>query len=165
METIYIEKTLELKKNLALLEKSLNVSIKLKGKQAVISGNEIEEYEALLVLEAISFGFSAKKALLLKNPEFQFRKIKIKDFTRKKNLKEVRARIIGTKGKTLRTIENVSNAYLNLNEKHNEIGIITHAEYMDETLTALQNLTRGTKQSNVYYYLEKMNKTKKELKQ
>ncbi len=162
METIYIEKPSELKRNIALLEKSLGISINLKGKLATISGLGLEEYEAHIILEAISFGFSVKKSLLLLNPEFQFKRIKIKDFTRKKNLREVKSRIIGTKGKTLRTIENISNSYLILNEKNNEIGLITHADSVEETTTAIQNLIRGTKQSNVYHFLEKQNKAKKQ---
>ncbi|MAG37938.1 hypothetical protein CMI45_00935 [Candidatus Pacearchaeota archaeon] len=160
METIYFQNTTELKKNLAKLEKSLNIKIELKGRQATLSGSGLEEYEAQIVLEAMAFGFSTTKALLLKNPDFIFRKIHIRDHTRKKSLKEVKARIIGTKGKTLRTLENVSDAHLIL--KDNEVGIIAQAESIPEITTALTNLIRGTKQSNVYHYLEKVNKTKKE---
>jgi len=162
MEHIYFPKINELKKNLAKLENELGVSIKIDGKMTEISGPGLEEYEAYMVLQAMAFGFSTKKALVLKSSDFQFKIIRIRDFTRKKNLKEVRARIIGTNGRTLKTIKNLSNSEIILNEEENEIGIIALAESMDETLLALQNLIRGTKQSNVYYFLEKQNRTKKD---
>jgi len=161
METIIFLKTAELRKNKTELEKKLKVKIIIRGKQiAFESENSLEEYEARIVLEAMALGFSAKKALLLKEPEMIFRRINIKDFTRKKNLKEVRARIIGRKGRTLQIIRNVSNCHIILEK--NEIGIIGDAESIELTLTAITNLIRGTKQSNVYHYLEKSNKTKKE---
>ncbi len=160
METIYFQKPSELRKNLALLEKALKVKISRNGRLATIKGSGIAEYEASLVLQAMAFGFSAKKALLLKSSEFIFKIIHIRNFTRKKNLQEVRARIIGKKGKTIRTIENISEVHLLL--KENELGVIGEAESITETETALKNLIKGTKQSNVYRYLEKSNKIKKE---
>lgn len=160
MEEIYFEKTSELKRNLTELQKKLKVEIKLQGKKAVAVGDSIDEYEASLVLEAISFGFSAKKSLLLKDPEMIFRKLQIKNFTKRKNLKEVRARIIGTKGKTKKTIEEISGCYLIL--KDNELGIIASVETIEEATLAITNLIKGTKQSNVYRYLERTNKIKKE---
>lgn len=160
METIYFQKPSELRKNLAMLEKALKVKISRNGRLATIKGSGIAEYEASLVLQAMAFGFSAKKALLLKSSEFIFKIIHIRNFTRKKNLQEVRARIIGKKGKTIRTIENISEVHLLL--KENELGVIGEAESITETETALKNLIKGTKQSNVYRYLEKSNKIKKE---
>ena len=160
METIYFEKPTELKKNLALLQRKLNIKITLKGKQATIEGESVDEYEALIVLKAISFGFSAKKALLLKDPEMIFRILKIKDFTRRKDLEEVRGRIIGKDGRTKKTIEAISDCYLVLNG--NELGMIVHTDLVEEATTALENLIKGSKQSNVYRYLEKTNKSKKE---
>ena len=86
METIIFLKTAELRKNKTELEKKLKVKIIIRGKQiAFESENSLEEYEARIVLEAMALGFSAKKALLLKEPEMIFRRINIKDFTRKKN--------------------------------------------------------------------------------
>ncbi len=160
MEEIYFEKISELRKNLAELRKKLNIEIKLQGRKAIISGDSINEYEASLVLEAISFGFSAKKALLLKDPEMIFRKLQIKNFTKRKDLKEVRGRIIGTKGKTKKTIEEISGCHLIL--KNNELGIIASTESIEEATLAITNLIKGTKQSNVYRYLERTNKIKKE---
>jgi ribosomal RNA assembly protein len=160
MEAIYFEKLTELKRNLALLQSELDVKITIKGKQTTIEGESVNEYEARIVLEAISFGFSAKKALYLKEPDMIFRILHIKDFTRRKNLEEVRGRIIGSQGRTKKTIEAISDCHLVLNG--NELGIIAHTDLIEEATTALENLIKGSKQGNVYKYLEKMNKSKKE---
>ena len=153
MQTLYFPKTSELRRTETELEKKLNVKITIKGKKVTISSsNELDEYEASIILEAINFGFSIQKALLIKEQEMLFRIINIKDFTRKKNLREVRARIIGRQGKTRKTIERILNCHIVI--KNNEIGIICETESIEELITAITNLIRGTKQSNTYRYLE-----------
>jgi ribosomal RNA assembly protein len=107
----------------------------------------------------MQFGFSAKKALTLLNDDITFRKIPIKNFTRRKNLKEVRGRIIGKEGKTKRTIENIADCEVIVNG--NEVGVICTADEVEETTTAITNLIRGTKEANIYGFLERMNKEKK----
>jgi len=161
METLYFKKITELKREKMLLEKALGVNITLVGKKASILGEPLAEYESLIVLEAMQFGFSAKKSLSLLDDNFIFRKIPIKRFTRRKNLKEVRARIIGKEGKTKHTIEQISNCDIVINEYENEIGLIGQADEIEEATTALTNLIRGTKQANVYRFLEKINAKKK----
>ena len=157
---IAFERTSEVKKTKKELEKNLDVEIDIKGKKVVAKGQPLNEYEATKVLDAINFGFSAKKALSLKEENVVFRILNIKKFTKKKNLKVVRARIIGKQGKTKKTIENISNAHIII--KDNEIGIIAQADSIEDIVTALTSLIRGTKQSNTYRYLEKFNRLKHE---
>ena len=159
-ETIYFQKTAELRRTKSQLEKELNVKIKITGRRVSIKGPPMDEYEAMQVLEAINFGFPAKKALLIKDPDMIFTIIHIKDFTRRKNLKEVKARVIGRHGKTKNTLENISGCDIIV--KDNLIGIICMAESIETVTTALSNLIRGSKQGNVYGYLEKMNRSKRE---
>jgi len=158
METLHFEKTTELKKNLKLLKEKLEVSLSLKNKTLSLEGEPIKEYEASKVLEAMQFGFSAEKALLLKE-DFMFKVFHIRDFTRRKNLKDVKARIIGKRGKTKNTIENLTESYLII--KENEIGAITPLSSSENLTTALENLIKGAKQSNIYRFLEKSNTTKR----
>lgn len=160
METLIFERTGELKRNLAQLEEKLGVKITIKGKKVSIRGPALDEYEASLVLEAINFGFPSEKSLLLKNEDVIFRRINIRSFTRRKNLEDIRSRIIGKYGTTKRTIEEVSDCYIVI--KENNIGIIGSVEDIDNILTALTNLIRGSKQANIYKYLERMNTAKKE---
>src|SRR3989344_2679426 len=154
MESIYFKNTRELRANFKELEEKLKVKIIMTGKRADIEGSGFDEYEAKNILEAINFGFSAKKALLLKDENFSFSILHIKNISRRKNLKEVRGRVIGREGKTKRTIENISDCHLVI--KNNEVGIIGDAESLEEAKTALQSLIRGSKESNVYKFLEKM---------
>jgi ribosomal RNA assembly protein len=160
METIFADKTLELKRTKSDLERKLNVKITIEGKKVTIDGSPADEFDAKEVIEAIGFGFSTAKALQIKSGEFMFRKLSIKKFTRRKDLREVKARLIGTEGKTKRTIENLSKCDLVISG--NSIGIICSAELMETELTAIENLIRGSKQANVYRYLEKMNAIRKE---
>ncbi|MBI3334370.1 hypothetical protein HYZ97_02695 [Candidatus Pacearchaeota archaeon] len=162
MENIYLKKTAEIKKERIMLEERLRVRINVKGKAVSFKGEPVDEFEAMHIFEAVQFGFTLKDALLLLEPDMQFRKLHIKDFTRRKNLYEVRSRIIGREGKTKRTIEDISDCVLVLNE--NTLGIIGSAEAIDTTLTALKSLIGGSKEGNVYRYLERMNAAKKDIR-
>ncbi|MEK6850523.1 MAG: KH domain-containing protein [Nanoarchaeota archaeon] len=161
METLYFKKVKELQNEKERLERRLEVKINIQGKKVTIEGDSFKEYEALMILEAMQFGFSANKALTLMDEQIVFRKIPIKSFTRRKNLTEVRGRIIGKEGKTKRTIEDISGCDLAIND--GEIGIIGPAEQIEEATTAITNLIRGTKQANVYRFLERINTGKKDL--
>lgn len=161
METFYFNKTSELKREFATLQKKLNVKMQLIGSQLTIEGEAINEFSASHVLEAMVFGFSAKKSLMLLEPDIELKIIKIKDNTRRKDLEDVRSRIIGKEGKTKHTIENVSGCFLELNG--NEVGILGPVEAMDSAVQALKNIIKGSKQANVYSYLERMNRTRRKL--
>lgn len=154
-----MQRTAELKREKKFLEKTLNIKITIQGKKVTIDGDPLDEYEADLVLDAMSFGFPAKTAAILKNEDFAFRKINIKDYTRRKNLKEVLRRIIGTHGKTRKTLENISGSKIII--KDHEVGIIGPSEEIEYTITATANIIRGSKQTNTYKYLEKINRKRK----
>jgi ribosomal RNA assembly protein len=159
METLFVERTTEIKREKELLESELKVRIEIQGRKITIEGPALNEYEAKIILEAIGFGFSAKTALMLKEETFIFRIIKIKDVTRKKNIELVKSRIIGTYGKTKSTIESIADCKIVV--QGNSVGIIGSAEEIEEATTAINNLIRGSKQSNVYKFLEKMNRERK----
>ncbi len=161
MEIIPIENIREIKKAKEEIEKNLNLKITISKKTATIEGETMDEYEATMILNAISFGFSSKKALLLMHEDISFKKINIKDFTRRKDMYEVRARIIGKEGKIKRTIEDLSGCDLVL--KGNTLGVLGPAEEVDSITVALANLIRGSKVSNVYNYLEKLNRESKKI--
>lgn len=155
METIFVGKINEVKKSKLELEKKLNVKITIVGNKINLVGDAVGEFEAIKVFDAIQFGFPAKKALLLNQEDFVFRKIHIRDYT-KRNLRDIQARLIGTRGKTKRTISEITGCEILI--KEGEVGIIGYFEDVENTSTALINLIKGSKQSNMYKYLEKMNK-------
>ena len=161
MREIIFVNTVELKRTKEELKEKLNVEITLEGKKVTVRGDSLDEYEAGIVLDAMSLGFSAAKALDLKDESKIFRVLNIKSISRKSNLKEVRARVIGSKGRTKKTMEDISGCDIIIRD--NDVGIIADAEVIDEVVTAVSNLIRGTKQANTYRYLEKMNAKKKEM--
>ena len=153
METIICEKIQRITKNRERLEKALRVKITNRGKEITIDGLPEDEYFAEKVLVALDFGFPFSVALLVKNEDSVFETLNIKDYTRKKDLEKVRARIIGTKGKTLRTLNELTKCYFEL--KENQVGIIGEPEYIKNAQEAMISLIRGAKWVNVYAFLEK----------
>ena len=98
---------------------------------------------------------------MLKDETYIFRIIRIKQITRKANLEPVRSRLIGTYGKTKHAIEAIADCKIVIRD--NSVGIIGAAEEIEEATTAINNLIRGSKQANVYKFLEKMNRARKEI--
>lgn len=138
------------------LENKLKVKLEVLPGKITISGSELNEYEASRVLEAIDKGFSIETSLLLKNEDYVFEIINIKNISPRKNLALVRARIIGTKGKTLKVIKGLTDCDILL--KDNQIFIIGPTEKIKDALNGLRKLIQGSKQSSTYSYLEKRKK-------
>jgi len=159
MEVIYMKRISEVIQKKRELEGKLKVKININGRNVSVEGDSINEYEAISILEAINFGFSMSKALVLKDEDFVFRKIHIKDYT-KRSLEDVKGRLIGKGGKTRKTFSEISGCELII--KYSEVGVIGDVESVENTTRAITNVIRGSKQSNMYRYLEKMNRVKKE---
>jgi rRNA processing protein Krr1/Pno1 len=82
MQTFYINKISEVIKNKSEIERKLGIKLLISGKQVTIDSQDgMQEYEASSVMEALQFGFSTARALLLTDPEVIFRVLRIKDFT------------------------------------------------------------------------------------
>lgn len=153
MKIILSEKIARIIKSKKKLEEELNVKITNRGKEVFIKGNPTDEYIAEKVIDALNFGFPFSSAILIKEEDFIFEIINIKDHTKRKDLERIRARIIGTKGKTLQTLHQLTKCYFEL--KDNYIGIIGPAEYLENGQEAVISIIKGAKQSNVYSFLEK----------
>jgi rRNA processing protein Krr1/Pno1 len=91
--------------------------------------------------------------MLIKNENFSFETLNIKDYTKRHDLKIIRARIIGKGGKTLKTLNELTKCYFELEDNH--IGIIGDVEYIKNAEEAVIAIIKGAKQSNVYSFLEK----------
>lgn len=160
MQEIYVENIKEVIRAKPRLQKELEVKLTNRGKNIFIDGDPEKEFLALEVLEGIKLGFSADRALKLNQEDFIFQKINIKDITKRSDLERIRARIIGTKGKTLRTLQSLTNCDFSIRD--NEIGIIGSVEEIEEAIQAVISLVQGSKQGNVYSRLEKYRKKKKD---
>jgi ribosomal RNA assembly protein len=153
MKTIYSEKLPRILKSKKRLEEKLNIKITNRGKEVSIQGKPEDEYIAEKVLDALNFGFPFSDALMIKKEDFLFERINIKEHTKRKDLDRIRARIIGRGGKTLKTLCNLTKCFFEL--KNNEIGIIGHPEHIKNAQEAVISIIKGSKQGNVYGFLEK----------
>jgi len=153
MKSLYIENPEKIRKNKLKLEKELNIKITLKGEEIIIDGEAEEEYFAEKIIDALSFGFNFNEAILIKNEDFLFEILDIKEYTKRKDLHSVRARIIGKGGKVLKVLNTLTKCELELND--NRLGVIGPAECIKNAQEAITSLIRGAKHSNVYAFLEK----------
>lgn len=153
MKTILSEKIHRIVKNKTRLEKILNIKITNNGKEVTIDGEAQDEYEATKVIDALNFGFPFSAAISIKNEGKILEFVNIKEYSQKRNLESVRARIIGKGGRTLATLSQLTKGDFEL--KDNQVGIIVEPEHMQNAITAVIQLIQGSKQANIYKGLEK----------
>lgn len=154
MATFYVEKIARVTKNKKRLEEFLRVKITVEGREVTIEGEGDKAYLAEQVIEALDLGFPYSQALTLaKEEDVMLHKVNLKEYSNQKNMERVRGRIIGTQGKALRTIGNLTECYLEI--KENTVGIIGDAERVRTAEEAITSIAKGTKHANVYKFLEK----------
>jgi len=153
MATIISDKIVRIIKNRKRLERILNMKISNKGKEVTFEGTPEEEYEASKVLDALNIGFSFSSAISIKQSEKIFEIIHIKDYSKKRDLEEIRGRIIGKNGKALATLSQLTNS--NIEIKENQVGIIGDPENVKLAIESLILLIQGAKHSHIYKGLEK----------
>ena len=153
MEQLYSIASRRILQNKKELEVALKVKITSRNGILEISGTPEDEFLALEVIEAINLGFTTKEALEIKNLENTFANINIKDATRRKDLVHIRARLIGTRGKVLSHIGNLTECKLALHD--NLIGIIGKIEDVDIATQGIRKLTNGSTHSKVYTFIER----------
>jgi len=161
MKKIPVENLNKIKKATPRIEDRIKIKISFGNEFVTIKGSEVNEFLTEQIINAIDFGFNVEDALLLKRDGFIIEFIKVKEFTRRKNLKDVRARIIGKDGKARKTIENLTGAEIVI--KDNTIGVIVDSEHLDSTIQGIELLIQGSKHGNVFSYLEKQNVKRNQL--
>ncbi|MCK5449403.1 hypothetical protein KAI32_00900 [Candidatus Pacearchaeota archaeon] len=162
MRNIKVEKMNKIKKAVPRIEEKIKIKISFQKNQITIKGSELNEYLVEKIVQAIAFGFDVEDALLLKNEDFVLEFIDIKSHTHRKNLKEVRARVIGTGGKARKTIENLTGAVIVI--QVNRMGVIVDSEHLDSATQAIISLIQGAKHGNVFAYLEKQNVSRRKFR-
>ena len=153
MRTMHVDKLPRILKMKKQVEEELHVKITNKRTEISIQGKTENEFLAEEVIEALDFGFEFRIAMLIKEDDFVFEKISIKSFTKRKDLNIVRGRIIGKEGRTKKALSVLTKCFFEL--KNNEVGIIGDSELIKNAQEAVILLIKGTKQANVYKYLEK----------
>jgi rRNA processing protein Krr1/Pno1 len=127
MITIPIENPNKVKKSIKRIESKIKVKITFSGKEATITGEEFDVLLANQIVKALDLTFDVEDALLLINSDFSLQVLNIKDFTKKKDLKTVRSRLIGRKGRGKGTIADLTGAVIVV--KDNRVGIIVDSKH------------------------------------
>ncbi|MEK6918556.1 MAG: hypothetical protein AABW73_00810 [Nanoarchaeota archaeon] len=153
MKTVFVRNIRSVINNLPILQKTLGVGLEVSANQVTINGKEENIYDCEKVFEALEADYEIQIALLLANPEYLMETMHIRDYSRRTNIADVRARIIGTKGKTKKLMEKLSDSVMKI--KGNTIYIIGIAEEIRATMTAVEKLIRGSAQGKVYGFLER----------
>lgn len=110
----------------------------------------------LNVVTAIGRGFSPEKAMLLLDENYFLEVLDIRDYVGKKqeHVVRVRARVIGSHGKTRAIIEELTGAFISV--YGNTVSVIGNGVQMDIAHRALDMLLSGSEHAAVYQFLEKM---------
>lgn len=132
------------------IEKTLNVKITLVDNSAEIEGDGLELYRAKNIVKAIARGFSSEHAFRLFDEEQVLEIIDLKGHTDKKN-KVIKARLIGTGGKTRKAIEFFSKSSVCI--YGNTICLIGNFEQLGVAREAVRRIVNGSKHNKVYSYL------------
>ena len=113
------------------------------------------------IVKAIGRGFSPEHAFSLLRDDYYFYLMDITDYVGKKpnHVRRIRARLIGTGGKTRRLIEELSEAYISV--YGNTVAIIGDEWGSDVAKRAVDMILSGSEHRSVYNFLEKMRRAKR----
>ena len=159
MQETYSEFIRKILQNKRKLETELKVKITNKGRLVFVDGEPNKEYKAMQVIDAINLGFSVGRALLLKQEGIILQTVNIKDVTKRFSLETIKGRIIGKRGKTLKTLNNLTDCAISLH--NSKVGIIGNAEEIEEAVQAITSIIQGSKQGHVYGHAEREIKKKR----
>jgi ribosomal RNA assembly protein len=106
------------------------------------------------VVVAIGRGFSAEKAMTLLSEDIFLEVMDIRDYVGKKltHVVRMRARVIGTKGKTRRIFEELAGVHLSV--QGNTVAIIGDLLQIEIAKRGLDMLLSGSEHAAVYKFLE-----------
>ncbi len=138
------------------IEKLTETKIEIDSKtgEIDIQGEDaLNFYISLNIIKAIARGFSPEHAFLLKNDNYFFEIIDLKEELGKneKLIQQKKGRVIGKKGKTRQEIEEKTNSFISVYGK--TISIIGEAEAIEKAKTAVKMLLKGASHSSAESFL------------
>ena len=134
---------------------SAKISVDSQEGDVTITGRDaIKLYTLKEVIRAIARGFNPETARLLLKPDYMLEIISLREYglDNKNKLKRVKARIIGTKGKARRTIEELTRTFISVYGK--TISILGECTNVGNAKRAIELLITGSMHSTVYKWLE-----------
>lgn len=148
------------------VEKALDIKIEIKKDGITVESKKEDpflEYIASKILEAVSLGFDADSAMQLQDTNYIMRKINVKDLVRASKINLAIARVIGTKGKTKKIISGLTECDIIVTDY--DVAVIGKGDNVETATNALISLIKGSKQSNIYNFLEKNRARLRELEE
>jgi len=117
--------------------------------------------KGLEVILAISKGFSPERAFILFTEENSLSVIDLRYYVGKSanSLARVKSRLIGEKGKSRRTIEELAGSYISIYGHY--VGIIGTSEQITLTTEAITRICSGRSHKNVYNFLQEIRRKAK----
>lgn len=145
----------EIKKH---IEEETNSKIFVDSKEGdvrITGDDSLGLFSAREIIKAIGRGFSPEVALLILKSDYAFELLSISDYVGKsqKTSRRLKARVIGTEGKTRKHIEEMTETHLSVYGK--TIGIIGEAEKVMIARRAIESILAGATHTSVYKWLEK----------
>lgn len=133
---------------------NLNLDIGKEGDVAISSKDALAEWKACDVIKAIGRGFSPERATKLFSDEYVLKIINLKEiFSNEKQRERYKARVIGTKGKAKKNIEELSGAEICV--YGNTVSIIGRIDEAALAERAINMLLSGASHGSVYFVLQK----------
>ncbi|MDI6917922.1 MAG: KH domain-containing protein [Thermoplasmatales archaeon] len=148
-----VKERIEKKSGIKILIDSENGEVTIEGGSA----DPLAELKVINIVRAVGRGFSPENAFKLFSDEYYLELVNIKDYAKtQKHITRLRARVIGSKGKTRKIIEGLSGARVSV--YGNSVSIIGDVEQVQIARKAVDMLLSGSEHSVVYRYLERMRK-------
>ena len=155
---VLIGKKGEVKKEIESATKT-KLNIDSKEGDVLISGKDaLNLYTTREIVKAIARGFNPEIAKLLLKPDYAFELISLNDYTgkNKSDEKRIKGRLIGSEGKSRKTVEELSETYICVYGK--TVGMIGRVENVSIARKAVESIIRGSPNSKVYRWLESKRK-------
>ncbi|MEM4133883.1 MAG: KH domain-containing protein [Candidatus Micrarchaeia archaeon] len=162
---IPVERIKVLMSNAKLIEEKGEIELSVSNEEGILikSSDPIAEWKAINVVKAVGRGFNPMIAINLFSDDYILHIINLKDiFDKEKQRIRVRARLIGTKGKTRATIEEISGAFVCI--YGNTISFIGKPEEVAMAVEAANMIINGVSHGAVYMFLQKERKRLESMK-
>ncbi|MEM2174547.1 MAG: KH domain-containing protein [Candidatus Micrarchaeia archaeon] len=148
------ERSKVLQKFAKQIEENLNVKLNIEEGDVIIEGEPYDEWRAIDIVKAIGRGFSVDSALKLLDEEYVLKIINLKEIFPKENQRRrYLARIIGTRGKVKKKIEEITGAEVCI--YGSTIGIIGKLDEADLAERAVNMIIKGASHASVYFIIQK----------
>jgi len=144
-----------------MIEKLSTTTLEIDSVEGEVIINEHNTSDPILslivenVVRAIARGFSPEHAMRLFKENMDFFLFDLHDYVGKKDshIRRIRSRIIGTDGKSKRTLENLTEAYISV--YGHTVALIADFESIDTAKKAVDMILSGSKHASVYRYVER----------